>query len=143
MVGREHHADRRHHDLERRVVERERLGVGLDPVQIHAGRVGAAPTGLEQIRYEVAGDDVGAALGSGDRRVAGAGGDVEDARAGGDLSRVDEFGAEREQEGLDHRGIVAGRPHGAVLRLEGIQGEGCGGEDMAAMVAATGPYPQR
>ena len=71
--------------------------------------------------------DVGAGLRRRDRGVAGAGGDVEDALAGADLGRRDQARAERRQEGLDHRRVVAGGPHLPVFLLQlGVQGLGIG-----------------
>jgi len=61
-VGREHRADRRHHDVERLVVERQVLGVGLGPVELNPVGLRAAPARLQQLGRQVAGDDVRAAL---------------------------------------------------------------------------------
>jgi hypothetical protein len=118
VVRSEHHADRRHHDVERCVGERQMLGVGLRPVERESGLVGAGAPGLEQLGGQVARDDAGAALGGMQRRVAGAGGDVEHLLAGGDAGGIDETRPEGEQERLDHRRVVARRPHRAVLRLD-------------------------
>ena len=83
-----------------------------------ARALGAVPAGLEQLGREVARGHARAALRGGDRRVAGAGGDVEDVHAGADPAGLDEPRAEREQERLDHRWVVAGRPHRAVAGLQ-------------------------
>jgi hypothetical protein len=80
VVRREHHADRREHDVERAVGERQRLGVGLAPLELGAGLGRDAPPDVEQLGREVARDDHGAAQRGRDRSVAAAGGDVEHAR---------------------------------------------------------------
>ena len=49
VMGREHHADRGHDDVERLVLERQVLGVGLDPVELEALGLGAAAARLEQL----------------------------------------------------------------------------------------------
>ncbi len=72
------------------------MGVGLDPLQLDARRLGAGAAGVEQLRGEVAGDHLGARLGGRDRGVAGAGGDVEDALAGADAGELDQSRAERQ-----------------------------------------------
>ena len=87
--------------------------------------------GLEQRRGEVGGDDLGAALGGWDRRVARSGGDVEDADAGGDRAGLGEALPDGQQERVDHERIVAGRPHHPVARLEV---RNCGGNGLCRHV---------
>ena len=118
MVRGEHRPDRGHDHVERFVVEGQVLGVGLDPFELDAlgSRSGAAR--LEQLRGQVASGHLGARLGRRDRSVAGAGGDIEHLHAGADPRSLDEPGAERQQEGLDHRRVIAGGPHLPVACLE-------------------------
>ena len=118
VVRREHDADRRHDDVERLVLERQVLGVGLDPLELEALRLRAPATRLQQLRRQVAGRDVRAALRGRDRGVAGAGGDVEDAHPGTDPARLDESRPDRQQERLDHGRVVTRGPHRAVAGLE-------------------------
>ena len=125
VVRGEHHADGGHHDVEGRIVEREVLRIGLDPVELGARGARADAPGVEQLGGEIARHDLGAALRGRDRGVAGAGADVEDALPGLDAARLDEAGAERREERLDHRRVVAGRPHAAVACLQ-LDVGGCG-----------------
>ena len=75
--------------------------------------------GVEQLGGQVARGHVGAGAGRGERGVARAGRDVEHGVAGADAAGLDEPRAERQQERLDHRRVVARGPHRAVLGLEG------------------------
>ncbi|GMA86121.1 hypothetical protein GCM10025868_13710 [Angustibacter aerolatus] len=50
VVRREHHADARQHDVERRVRQVEGLGVALAPVDLDAAGARGLPAGLEQAR---------------------------------------------------------------------------------------------
>ena len=84
VVRGEHDADAGQHGVERAVVERERLGVGLPPVERDPGGLGVPATRLEQLGGEVAGDDAGTGLRRRDGDVAGARRDVEDAVPGPD-----------------------------------------------------------
>ena len=115
MVRREHDSDRGHDDVKGLVVEREILGIGLDPLEGDALRLGPRPARLEQVGGEVAGRDLRTGLGGGDRRVAGAGRDVEHLHPLADPGGLDEPRPQREQERLDHGRVIAGRPHGPVL----------------------------
>lgn len=77
VARRELHAERRQHDVEVVVVEREILGVALDPVDDHVALGGAPAGGLEQLRRQIDADDLRAGGGRPDRDVPGAGRDVE------------------------------------------------------------------
>jgi hypothetical protein len=59
VVRREHHADRGHHGVERVVVERQRLGVRLTPLELEAALRRGLSAGLEQLGRQVAGHDGG------------------------------------------------------------------------------------
>ena len=85
---------------------------------------------------EIAGGDVRAGLGGGERCVARARGDVEHLHARADPGRLDEPGPEWQQERLDHGRVVAGCPHRAVARLE--LGVGCGRQGASPSVVDAG-----
>ncbi len=118
VVRGEHDAHARDGRVELGVGVRQVLGVVHLPAQRDTCGGRGLAAGLDQVRREVAGHDVGARLGGGDRRVAGAGRDVEDVLARADAGGGDERRAERG----DHLGrngrVVAHRPHGRVLGLE-------------------------
>ena len=82
VVGREHRADRRHHHVE---ATRRRTAGARRPPRPTRARGPRPPRarwpGLEQFGRQVAGGHAAPALGGGDRGVAGAGRDVEDAHA--------------------------------------------------------------
>ena len=102
VVGREHGAEDRERGVEGRVRHRDVLGVALDQVDVEALGLGAAPAAVEQRGHVVDADDVAAVAGRGDRRVAAAAGDVEDAPAGLRVDGVEE----RVGDGLDQRAIA-------------------------------------
>jgi hypothetical protein len=80
VVRREHHAERRQHDVERAVGEGKRFDVGFLERHRQPVRFGAAPPLLEQPGDVVRGRYVGPAPGGRERRVAVAGGHVQDFR---------------------------------------------------------------
>ena len=111
VVRREHHADAGHDGVERPVGVRQRLGVGGLPVEGEALGRGGPAADLEKLGREVGGGDPGAAAGRGQRHVARAGGDVEDALAGADADGLDEDLAEVVDDLRRDRVVVAQRPH--------------------------------
>ena len=54
MMGREHHADAGHDDVEGPVVERQALGVGLDPLELEPGVLRAATARVQQLGCQIA-----------------------------------------------------------------------------------------
>jgi hypothetical protein len=52
-MGREHSAHDREHHVEALVGEQRRLGVALDPVDLHAGGDGLAAGGLELVAVDI------------------------------------------------------------------------------------------
>ena len=54
----EHHPDAGQHHVEAAVFVRQRLRVGLFPLQLYAVPVGEIPAGVEQFRRQVGGDDL-------------------------------------------------------------------------------------
>ena len=119
VMRREHHADRRDHDVERLVART--AGSRRRPRPSRAARRRPPPargpasssSGVRSVAATLA-----PAQGRRERRVAGAGGNVEDARARPDPARLHQPRPERQQQGLHHRGVVAGCPHRAVARLQ-------------------------
>jgi hypothetical protein len=125
VVRREHRAEHRQDRVEARVRERDRLRVALDELDAHALGLDAAPAAREQPRDVVDADDVAAGAGSRDRRVAAAGGDVQDAPVGPQVDGLGEGLRNRLDEGGD--GVeVAARPHLLLALLDRSQvGGGC------------------
>ncbi len=126
----EHDAERRERDVERRLVERQGLGVGRHETDRQTVRLGTQAALREQRRDEVGGGDVGVASCGGERGVPVAGGDVEDALPGPEIDGL----AQRLADDLQaHPDVaeVAGGPHGLLAGLEarGVverQGRGLG-----------------
>ena len=116
VVGGEHDPDRRDHDVERGVGERERLGVGLDPLDDEPLGFGPAAADVEQRRRQVGRHDAAAGARRGERDVAGSRGDVEHADARADPARMDERGAERGEDVARDTVVVAERPDLARTR---------------------------
>jgi hypothetical protein len=86
MVGGEHHAEGRDDRVEAGIVERQRLGIGLLEADLQALGGGTLGAALEQ-RADVVGRRHPAATSRrGERRVAVAGGDVEDALVGAQVA---------------------------------------------------------
>jgi len=115
VVGREHHADARRGDVEIVVVEREVLGIRGAPGDAEVSV--ACLARLEQLRGQVAGDDVGAGACRGNRDVPRPGGDVEDLLPSADVQCVDESPAQWGDQIGDGR-IVARCPQAAVPCLD-------------------------
>jgi hypothetical protein len=118
VVRSEHRTDGGHDDVERLVLERQVLRVGLHPFELDTLLLRAGTACVEELGCQIACGDLRAGLRRGDRRVAGAGGHVEDLHARRDPTGLDEARAQWEQEGLDHLRVVARRPHGAVTGLQ-------------------------
>ncbi len=117
MVRGEDRTERGRDDVEGAVLERERLGVRLHPVQLHAPRAGLAPARFEVLWREVGRHNVRTRLGGADRDVPRARGDVEHALAGCDPARVHEHRPEN-PDGLGREPVVvAERPQGPLLGL--------------------------
>jgi len=70
MMWREDCSYAGHDDVELVVVERNRLGVRLRPVEPHSTRACLAATGVQQLGRKVRRDNLRAGLGGRDRRVA-------------------------------------------------------------------------
>ena len=115
---RELHAEHRQHDVERRVGERQRLGVTLHPLDVDTGEPGAPPRRVEQLGREIDANDVGTRASRTDRHVAGAGRDVEDLLPGRHRDTAQQVRRRHLVDVLGHRGVVARRPRGPVRLLE-------------------------
>jgi len=87
---REHHPDARQHGVEPPGVERQVLGVGLDPVELGAALRGELRPDLQQAGREVAGGHPRAGERGRDGGVAGARRDVEDLLPGPHPGGLDE-----------------------------------------------------
>ncbi len=118
VTRREHDPEGRQHDIEALVVERQRLGVRLDPFNLDPGRLRIRPPRDEQLRGQIGRDDVGAAQSSGNRGVARASGDVEYPLARLHVDALDQRPADR-QDQLRDVVEIAGSPGllGALLEL--------------------------
>ncbi len=118
-IVRELNAERREHAVKAFVGERQLVGVALPQVDSNASRVGSRTRLLEQLGCEIDAHNRRAALGRGDRDVAGPGRDVKDIHARGDLGCVHE-----RQRGLDDqlrdRRVVARRPDQPLNPLTNI-----------------------
>ncbi len=101
------------------VLERQVLRVGLDPVELEPGSLGTLAARLEQLGRQVAGRDRS-------RPARRPGCDALPVPAatsstrwpGLDPARLDQPRPERQEEGLDHRGVVPRGPHLAVAALQ-------------------------
>ena len=81
VVGREHHAERRRHGVERSVVVRDRLRVTGLELDLDAGLGGAFLRRLDQVGREIEAGHLGTALCRADGDFAGPGREVEPALA--------------------------------------------------------------
>ena len=109
VIGGEHGAEDRRDGIERAVGERQRLGVAFQELDREAFGLGAAAAALEESGDVVDADRSAAVARGCDRRIAAAGGDVEDAPAGVQVGGVAEvLGHEHDPGGDD--GEVAARP---------------------------------
>ena len=122
-LRREHHAECRQHDVERRVGEREDLGVGRTELDGEALGVGAGACAVEELGDVVRRGDHGAASGGGQGGVAIASGDVDDEFAGSDIDGLTEQLAGELQRCADRR-VVAGRPGVVLAGFDGGDIEG-------------------
>src|SRR5581483_2175961 len=114
----EHGAERRHHDVEPLVLERQVLRIRLVPLDVQTLRGRALPAPRDHLRREGGRDHGRPHPRRGDRDVSGPGRDVEHRRARPDVAGLrerDRLGEDR----LRDRAIVAEPPHrrGAPLQL--------------------------
>jgi hypothetical protein len=139
MARGEDRAGRGGDDVEHAVVERERLGVRLHPLEPHSVGEGLMASRSEVLRGEIGRDDLCAPLGRADRHVAGAGRDVEHALTGVDAARLDELAPERPKQVGRDAVIVAERPE---LALACLQVRGCpqGCRDRHLLLSSSGEY---
>ena len=125
VVGSEHGAEHRRDGVEGRILERQRLGVALEQLDGEAFGVRPAAAALEQRRDVVDADGSAAVARRGDRGVAAAGGDVEDAPAGLEVGGVAEVLGDEHDPGGDD-GEVAARPGRLLALLDGAEVGGGG-----------------
>ena len=117
LVGREHDAEGRKHDIEAGVGEGKRLRVGFLEGDRQAVGFGTFAPAVEQRADIVRRHDVGEAAGGGERRIAVAGGDVEDALVAAEIDGLAERLADDLQRGADD-GVVAGAPGDLLAALD-------------------------
>jgi hypothetical protein len=129
LVGREHDAEGRQHDVEAAVRERKALRVGLPEGDRQAVGLRTLAAALEQRADVVRGHDVGEATGGGERRVAVSSGDVEDALVAADVDGLAQHLADDLQGGADD-GVVAGGPGGLLASLDRGEIDGGGGDGL-------------
>lgn len=138
MVGGEHHAGGRDHDVEAAIGERQAFRIGNPERHVEAVGEGALAGAIEEGRHVVGGDDLAATPGCGQRDIAVAGRDIEHLLAGAHVERFAELFADDLQRGADH-GVVARRPGrlltGLQRRQVGRGGRG-GGAGLLAVVAS-------
>ncbi len=118
VVRGEHDADAGHHRVERGVLERQRLGVGLLPAQDRSARLGLPAPHGQQFGSEVRGDHIAAGQRGGDRGVPRPCRDVQHPVPLLHGARVHQDGAEPRHDTRRDRRVVAERPHRPVLGLE-------------------------
>jgi hypothetical protein len=109
LVRREHHAERRQHDVEAGVRERQRFGIGFAENNRQAVGHGALAAAFEQRADIVRRHHLGEAARRRERRIAVAGGDIEDALIAAQVDRFAEHLADDLQGDADD-GVIAGRP---------------------------------
>ena len=126
LVRREHHAERRQHDVERGAGERQRLGVGLAHVERKPSAAARTRARSSSPAHVVGRGDGCAAAGRGQCGVAVAGGDVEHPLAGADVDGLAQRLAGDLQRGADDR-VVTGRPRRLLLRLDRVEVDDCRG----------------
>ena len=106
LVRREHHAKGRDDDIERPVLEGQRLGIGFVKLDMEPLGGGTLPSSLEQGRHVVGGDDIGPAPGGSQRCIAVARRNVEHPLPSAQVERLAEVLAD-DLQGGSHHGIIA------------------------------------
>src|SRR5690606_17436078 len=152
VVGREHDAERRQHDVEAGVREGQRLGVGQPELDRQSFGLRPRTTLVEQRLHVVGRGHDGVAPGGGQRGIAVAGGDVQDGLAGAHVGGFGERLADDLQRDADG-GVVAARPCGLLALLDGgevgydLLGDGAHGVQLlvgcrlwSTRLAATDPW---
>ena len=110
---REHRAEDRRGAVEAVVLERQLLGVGLDPLESTPSAAARSLPALHQLRREVGGHDARALRGGEQREVARARADVEHLLPGRDRARVEQRPALAGSVSSLDRRVVAERSRGA------------------------------
>jgi hypothetical protein len=118
LARRELDAERGEHAVDALVIEREVLGVALDPVDGHPVFRGPPARGPEQLRGEVEADDLRARGGGPDRDVPRSGRDVDHLQARRHLHAGEEVARRRLVDELGDGGVIARGPGRPVCALE-------------------------
>ena len=147
MVRGEHDPQAGHDDIELVVTERERLGVGLPPLQLNALPGGLPLPGGQQFGGQVTGDYAGPGVSGGNRGVARSSSHIQHPVSGPHPACGHE---DLPQPGNDVGGqgrVVTQRPHRAVLVFQRPvslgRGSRCGHDGSPQRVlAAVGGLPQ-
>jgi hypothetical protein len=106
LIWREHHAEGGKHDVEALISERKSFSVGFLEGNPQAVGFGPLASALEQRADIVRRHDVGESAGRGERGVAVAGCDIEDALVAAEIDGLAQTLAHDLQRGADH-GVVA------------------------------------
>jgi hypothetical protein len=107
LVGREHHAEGRHDNVELGVGEWQCFGIGLAEFDSEPFGLGAFACALKEGRHIVGGDHVAPAAGGGERGVAVASGHVEHLLARTEVEGFAKLFTDDLERGADD-GVVAG-----------------------------------
>jgi hypothetical protein len=126
LIRREHDAEGRKHDIEAGIREGKRFRVGCLERDWQAVGFGTLAAALEQRADIVRRHHVGEAAGRRERRIAVAGGDIEDALVAAEIDRLAQHLADDLQRGADP-GVVAGAPGDLLAALDRGEIDGGGG----------------
>ena len=126
LVRSKHHAECRQHDIEARILERQRLGVGLAKDHRQPVGPGTLTAALEQGADIIRRHHLGEPPRRGERRIAVAGGNVEDALIAAQVDGLAQHLAD-DLKGDTDDGIVAGRPCTLLTALDRGEIRGGGG----------------
>jgi hypothetical protein len=118
LIGREHHPERGHDDVETATGEWQRLGIGLKKADVEPICLGAFAGAIEQCRHVIGGDHVAPTARRGERGVAVAGRDVEHIVMRANIERLAKLLADDLKSGADD-GIVTGGPRSMLAALYG------------------------
>jgi len=114
LVGSEHHAERREHDIEAGIGKRQRLGVTVLEIHDEPLHRGPLAPALQQCGHVVDTRHLAVAAGSRERGRATAAGDIEHAAAGPEVDRLAQGFAHDHQPAADCGEIGGWLAHGRL-----------------------------